>query len=279
MRDLPSSPSLADAPPDHLQGHVWIQEWLDGAPVRFAIADTGRLRLGDRERVFEEAPPELAYARRYLDRVFDLGGYLETVGNPGRYTFVGVATHHRSVDYDWDRLPPVVGTAIRDEERWLPPDRVEQVFERLGPPPINTVEKERSLDRRPLDGYEVPPSAWYDGAAAGVTVVDKRGNRATLVRPDVPREPPTVQVETADAEALAERFVTEAAIESQAAAVRDRATSVTFDSLFTAVLDRTVRAHHGALFRSVTDTGAVDLDWRTFRGAVAERVRRWLNEG
>jgi hypothetical protein len=279
VRDLPPVPSLVDAPPDHLQGHVWVQERLDAEPVRFGVADAGYLLLGDRDRVFDEVPPELGYAGRYLDRAFDLGAYLGTVDDPARYTFVGAATHRRSVDYDWDRLPPVLGTAVWDdaEGRWLPPDRTEQVFDRLGPPPVNTVEKERSVAQQPLDGYELPVSAWYDGPAAGVTFVDKRGNRAALVRPDVPAEPPTARLDTTDAAGLAREFVGDDLLAERAAALRDHEGAVTFDPLFGAVLDRVVRAHHDALFRGVTETGAVDLDWGTFRGAVAERVRRWLD--
>lgn len=283
MRDYPSVPSLDEAPPDHLQGHVWVHEWLDGAAIRFAVADAGYLQLGGRERVFDEVPPELAYASRFLDRTFDLGGYLETVDDPTRYTFLGVATHHRRVDYDWDALPPVLGTAIwdGDEERWLPPDRVQQVFDRLGPEPATVVERERSVDQRPLAGYDLPASAWYDGPAAGVTFVDKRGHRARLVDPDLPDEAPTVHVETDDAAALAKQFVTDGLVATRAASLghdgSERRDRPAFDPLFTAVLDRVTRANHGALFRGVTETGAVDLDWGTFRGAVAERVRRWLD--
>lgn len=280
MRDYPSVPSLAGVPPDHLQGHVWVHEWLDGAAVRFAVAPAGYLQFGGGERVYgDEMPPELGYAGRFLERAFDLGAYLETVDDPARYTFAGVATHHRRVDYDWDRLPAVLGTAIWDdhEERWLPPDRVQQVFGRLGPPPITVVERERSVDQRPLAGYELPASAWYDGRVGGVAFVDKRGHRARSVDPDLPDEPPRVHVATDDAAALADQFVTDGLVATRAASLRDGDAAVAFDPLFEAVLDRVTRANHGALFRGVTDTGAVDLDWGTFRGAVAERVRRWLD--
>jgi hypothetical protein len=279
VRDYPPVPSLANAAPDHLQGHVWVHEWLDGAAIRFSVASAGYLQFGGPEGVFDEVPPELGYAGRFVERAFDLGGLLDTVDEPARYTFAGVATHQRSVDYDWDRLPPVLGTAIWDdgEERWLPPDRVQQVFEQLGPPPVNVVERERSVDQRPLAGYELPSSTWYDGPAAGVTFVDKRGNRARLVDEDIPDEAPTVHVETDDATALAEQFVTDDLVATRAAMLREGEEPVGFDPLFEAVLDHVTRAHHGALFRGVTDTGAVALDWGTFRGAVAERVRRWLD--
>jgi hypothetical protein len=283
VRDLPPVPSLADAPDDHLQGHVWAQELLDGGPVRFAVADAGYLRFGDAGRVFDdgEVPPALRYAGRALDRRFDIGAYLETVDEPARYTFVGVATHRRHVDYDWDRLPAVLGTAIWDgqEDRWLPPDRVDGVFDRLGPPPVTVVEKERSIDQQPLAGYELLASAWYDGPAAGVTFVDKMGNRAKLVRDDVPSAVPSVQVDAADPRALTERLVTDELVADRAATLRAGDEPVAFDPLFEAVVDRVARAHHDTLFHSVTDTGAVDLDWSRFRGAVAERVRRWLDGG
>jgi len=280
VRDLPPAPSLADTSDDHLQGHVWVQELLDGAPVRFGVADAGYLRFGDSERGFDDgAPPELRYAERALDRRFDVGAYLATVDQPARYTFVGVATHRRYVDYDWDRLPAVLGTAIWDghEARWLPPDRVDEAFDRLGPPPVTVVEKERSVDQQPLDGYEFPASAWYDGPAAGVTFADKRGNRAKLVRDDVSAAEPSVEVGTTDPRALAERFVTDDLVAGRAAALRDGDEPVAFDPLFEAVVARVARAHHDALFHGVTGTGALDLDWSRFRGAVAERVRRWLD--
>lgn len=280
MRSYPAIPTLEEAPPDHLRGHVWVEEYVDGDGFRFAVAGAGHLRFGDAEREFDgETPPAFGHAVRFVERTFALEDYLATVEDPTRYTFVGVATHRRAVDYDWDRLPPVLGVDVWDgaEARWLPPDRVQGVFDRLGPPPVTTVEKEVSVDRRDLSSYELPTSAWSDGPAAGLVFRDKRGNRAMRVRDAVREGDRRIRLETTDPRELAERFVTDERIARRATALRERDEPVAFDALFEAVVDDVARAHHRSLFHGVTDDGALELDWGRFRGAVAERVRRWLD--
>lgn len=269
MHAPPSLPDLAAAPPDHLTGHVWVQELLDGGWLRFQVAEAGYLRFGGADRVFEEPPPGHAAAARYVRETFELTDYLDTVDDPERYTFVAVATRRQGIDYDWDRLPPALGTAIHDDEadRWLPPDRVAGVFDRLGPEPVNTVERELSVERHDLGRYEVPDSAWYDGPAAGVVFADKHGRRAVLEHPDRPEPPEPLHGATAPE--LVERFLTDDLLGRVADTVADRGP----EALFERVLDRLFRERYAWL---VDDSPVVDPG--AFRSAAAERVRRWYDD-
>lgn len=265
----PPLPELAEAPPDHLAGHVWVQELIDGGVLRFGVADAGYLRFGDAESIFEEPPLSHAAAVDHVRAAFDLSAYRETVERPDRYTFVAVATRREGIDYDWDRLPPALGTAIHDgdEERWLPPDRVTSVFDRLGPEPVNTVEREVSAERRDLSGYEMPASAWYDGPVAGVVFADKHGSRAVLPNPDRPSPPEPVE---GDAAALVDRFLTDELLQQVAETAPERGPEALFDPLF----ERLFREQYALL----VDDGEPVVDPGAFRSAAAERVNRWHDQ-
>ncbi len=187
MKQYLSIPSVDTAPDSLLQrGHLWIQEKIDGGGVRFQLQSTGMIRLGNRERVYkaDDVPLSHQHLLRHLRENLDREALRAAVGDVESVVFFGDATVKRTINYDWERTPSFLGYDIwfADEERFLPPDAVEQVYETLGLHSVNTFQKEvRAVDFDP-NSYEIPNSNWYDGPAAGVVLRNKTGDRAELSR-------------------------------------------------------------------------------------------------
>jgi len=273
VKTYPSVPRVDDAPDLLEGGHLWVQELLDGAHLRFQLRSSGVLRFGSRRGTFGDDPP-LAYghAVRHVQRALDREALRTAVDDVETVTFFAEAMHRQAVDYDWHRTPSVLGFDVWDEDRdqFLPPDAVERVFERLGLETVNAFEKEvRAADFDP-DVESFPPSAWRDGPAAGLFVRSKTGGRATLPNPavDLSAAPDPL---TGTAEALAARYATDARLERVAAAIEREAGAVTFDPLFEGVLESVFRAAHDRLTHGGTEVAVAE-----FRSAVAARTDEWL---
>ena len=270
MKSYPPVPHVDDAPELFEGGHLWLQELLDGAHLRFRLEDSGALRFGDSRRTFRDGEVPLAYrhAVRQVRETLDRRALRAAVDDPTAVVFFAEAMHRRSVDYEWHRTPHVLGFDVwdGDAERFLPPDAVERVYEKLGLRPVNAFRKEvRAADFDPDPGA-IPASAWRDGPAAGLFVRNKTGGRAKLPNPavetDVDPEPLS-----GSAEGLADRYVTDERLRRVAGDLE----GVAFDPLFEGVVESVLReagerfAHEGT---------TVDLG--EFRSVVAERTRAWL---
>ncbi|WP_256392725.1 hypothetical protein [Natronoarchaeum rubrum] len=280
VKSRPPLPPIEDVRDDLLAGgHLWLQEYVDGGSFRFQLRADGAIRFGDRENEFEPGDPPLPY-RRALAHVrenLDRRALREAVADVGAVTFFGVATHHRSIDYDWARTPPVLGTDVwsATEERFLPPDRVEQTFRRLGLDPINAVRKElRAQDFDP-DAYEFPASNWYDGPVAGVVVRSKTGGAAQLLAPEFERgsgrndAPAPDAVDPADA--LVEHHATDRRLEGLVGTLEAQERGVTADALTERALDAVAREAPAERF------GDGGVDEGALRSALAPRVREFLD--
>jgi hypothetical protein len=270
VKEFPPLPDVADAP-GVLEGHLWLQELVDGGPLRFRVDDRG-LEFADDDRLFDRWDEPLPYARsvRLVRESFDAAGLRAQVEEPSEYVFFGVATFARSIDYDWDRLPPFLGTDVHSpDDGFLPPDRVARAFDRLGLVPVNALAKE--VPARDFDpaSYDVPASAWYDGPAAGVVVRNKRGGRARIER-DRSGEA-AVDPDDADAATLVDRFVTDGRIDAAADALADEDRQPTVDAVLERVVETVAREQQPRL------AGVGGIDERAFRAAVAERVQRRLD--
>lgn len=264
MEPFPPLPAVSEVPELFESGHLWVQELVVGVPVRFQLDGTGRLavRAGDRE-IAGDPPPSLAHAVRYLGERLDREALLGEADDPASVTFAGVASRYEGVDYDFARLPGVVGTDVHSGSRgrWLPPDVVERTFDRLGLDPVATVAQEiRATDFHPGD-YDLPDSAYRDGPAAGVVVRNKAGGRAAIRREEVASADSTATPGRADPDELAAAVVTPDRLER---ARRAAGAEAGFDAVFERVLELVRREEHGRL---------PDVDERAFRSAVAEQVR------
>ena len=303
MKQFPPVPRVADAPPELFEsGHLWIQERVDGAHLRFRLRESGLLEFGGRERVYPDAeaiPDPYRHAVRHVREAFDRGALRAARDDVESVVFFGVATHRRAVDYDWDRLPSFLGFDVWDasgeadadgsdgesDGRFLPPDAVEQVYDRLGLDSVNAFQKEvRATDFDP-ESYEVPESNWYDGPAAGVVLRNKTGLRAKLRHPDL-REggeagPGERGGDPADAaaEELAQGLVTRRRVERVARDLEARGRSVSFDAVFERVVEDVTREEYPQLFDGDDpEDAAWSVDAGAFRSAVAARTRQLLDE-
>lgn len=279
MKEYPPVPDVADAPPDLLDsGHLWIQERMAGAHLRFRMDDSGLLAFGDRARVFDrvDAPLPYRHAVRHVREAFDRDALRRAADDVSALVFFGEATVHRGVPYDWDRTPAFLGFDVWSGDGFLPPDRVERAFDRLGLDAVNAVEKEVPARDFHPDRYDLPDSRWYDGPAAGVVVRNKNGARATLDNPAVSGtgDDPDPDSADLDPEALADRYVTIERVAAVVERLEDRGHAVEFDAVYERVLAELAREECRRLF----DDGEPTLDVGALRDAVAARTRERLRE-
>lgn len=278
MKQYPSTPRVADAPSALFEsGHLWLQEKVDGATLRFQLRDNGLIRFGDRNRVYDrdEIPTPYGHAVRHVRENLDRDALRAAVDDVSEITFFGEATHRHAIDYDWERMPSFLGFDVwsASKGRFLPPDAVERIYRRLGLDPIETFRKEvRATDFSP-DRYEIPDSNWYDGPAQGVVVRNKVELRAKLLHPRF-REVDDAKPVDGSAEALARRYATDRRFEKLVRTLDAGADAVTLETLFERAFEDIVREEHGRLFHA--DTA---LDRRAFRSAVAARTRQFLADG
>jgi len=275
VQPFPPVPPVADPPASLFDGgghHLWLQEWVAGAPLRFQLTDSGLLSFGDDDRVFDDdddIPVGYERAVGHVRAAFDRSALRAALDDVSDAVFFGVATRDEGVAYDWDRTPPFLGVDVWTADGgFRPPDAAEALFDRLGLTPVNAVAKEVRADGFDPEGYELPESAWRDGPAAGVLVRTKTGDRAKLLGDWSPPEPlRATPGEAAEAlatheriEAAAERVAGDAGAAADVSAVTDR------------LVAELARREHARLFGE----GAAAVDEAAFRSAVAERVGRVL---
>jgi hypothetical protein len=264
VKPYPSLPDLDASARESFEGSVWIRELVAGEGLRFGVTEGGYLRFGAGERTFESDPPlRLRRSVGHVRRRFDVDALLRESSDPAKLVFYGVATVRDGVEYDWGRFPPFLGFDVWNggRERWLANDAVERAIEGLGLAAVNAVEKELPVRHFYPERYEMPDSEWYDGPAAGIVVRDSHGTRAARRNPDV--RGATADYPT-DPDALASTVVTAELVERLA---EDTDRGTTFDELFEATVAESFRLAHGVV------EGWDEAELRTFRGAVAERVR------
>lgn len=277
MKTFPSIPRVENASAELFEsGHLWIQERVDGAGVCFRLQESGLIRFGDRSRVYDsdEIPISYRHTARHVRETLDRSAFRTAVDDVEAIVFFGVATYERAIDYDWKRTPSFLGFDIWSavDERFFPPDVVEQIYQQLGLTPVNTFQKEvRAVDFDP-DSYEIPRSNWYDGSAKGVVFRNKTGNRAELLHPDFETADDAAPVD-APAEELVRRYATDRRFERIAADLERRRRPVTVDALCDRVFEEIVREEHERLFRDDRD-----IDVRAFRSELASYAQQFAAE-
>ncbi|MDT3436703.1 RNA ligase family protein [Haloarcula sp. 1CSR25-25] len=277
MKQFPSIPRGDDAPEEMFQeGHLWLLEKVDGANMRFQLQQSGLLRFGDRSNVYDDPdamPDPYRHAVRHVRDNLDRDALRRAVEDVEAYVFFGEAMHHHTIDYDWDRTPSFLGFDIWStaDDRFLSPDVVQGIYERLGLQPVNAVERERRAREFDPTSYDIPQSAWYDGPAEGVVVRNKRGGRAKLLHPDVREVDEAIPVD-ADGSTLAHRYATQQRFRKLAAKLEDREQPVTVETLYERALEDIVREEHKRLYH-----GADPVDMQSFRSEVAALTRAFLD--
>jgi len=280
VKSFPPTPPVADAPDGLLSGHLWLLELIDGRPLRFQLQDSGLLRVGDGEAVYDDPetiPLPFRQAVAHIRDSLDRDALRAAVDNVEAVTFFGVATTHESVPYDFESMPPFLGTDVwaADRETFRPPDAADGIFRRLGLVPVNTFEREVNTRDFSPDSYELPTSAWYDGPAAGVVIRNKQGQRGQLSNPAMAASTPagdSTQSKPAQSiDELVDTYATPASIESIATSMRSDERSVAVDTVTDRLCGVVGRRHPDAFL------GADGLDQPAFRSAIAEQVQRHLH--
>lgn len=276
MKQYPSIPHVENAPDEMFEsGHLWLLEKIDGAHFRFQLQESGVIRFGDRNRVYDnpdDIPEPYSHAVRYVRERLDRDALRDAVDDVESVVFFGEATHRHTIEYDWDRLPSFLGFDVfsTESKAFRPPGAVQAIFERLGLDPVNAIERElHTRDFNP-ESYTVPDSEWYDGPAEGVVIRNKRGGRAKLLHPDIRGTEQPVSVE-ASAEELADAFVTDRRFERLDAELETRGEVATFETLFDRVFEDIVREEHERLEHGSSPVLS------EFRSAVAARTRAYLD--
>lgn len=285
MKRYPPIPSVSGVSDDALAGHLWLLELVDGWHLRFRMEPSGLLRFGDRDAVHDDPgdlPDAYRHAVRHVRERFDRDALRDAVDDVTDVTFFGIATHRRAVDYDWDRIPSLLGHDVWSDDAgaFRPPDATERIFEAFGLDSVNVFERERHARDFDPEGYAVPTSAWYDGPAAGIVVRAKAGGRAAIRNPEVPadREPePEAESEAEPLDEtmaeLVEMYATESELERFAAEVGERGDPLTVDALAERTFEGFLRVHHRRL-----DPGSGGQSPAAIRMVLRDRSRAFLDD-
>ena len=278
MNTYPSIPRVETAP-DRLfdSGHLWLLEKVDGALLRFQLQPSGLIRFGDRNHVYDDPdniPAPYQHAVRHVREHLERDALRSAVDDVEDVVFFGEATHHHTIEYDWERTPSFLGFDVWSATAgaFRPPDAVEGIFEGIGLEPVNAVERELHTRDFDPDSYTIPQSAWYDGPAVGVVIRNKRGDRAKLLHPDFQDVDTTVSVDSS-AEELAAAYATRRRFETIVGILEDRGQPVTFETLYERVLEDIVREKHNQLYGE-----ARGFEMGTFRSAVGALTWAFLEE-
>ncbi|MGZ0746073.1 hypothetical protein [Haloparvum sp. AD34] len=277
MKEYPDLPAVSNAPDElFANGHLWVQELVDGVPFRFRVLESGLLQFGDADATFDPGtvPLRLRSAARHVREHLDREALRAASQDVESVVFFGVAVEPHRVDYDWATTPAFVGTDVwRDDGGgFLPPDAVERVYERLGLTPVPTVEREvRARDVDP-ERYGIPDSRWADQPAAGVVFRDKTGHRAKVRTDELDSSSEVASAGLSPAELVADH-VTDAWLDDLVAVHDVALEQVEFDELARLVVDRLVWEHADELRDDVAS-----VDEAAFRSAVNDRIEPYLRD-
>ncbi|ADB62770.1 hypothetical protein Htur_3915 (plasmid) [Haloterrigena turkmenica DSM 5511] len=278
MKRFPSIPPVVDAADSCFEeGHLWLIEKVDGAQFRFQLQESGLIRFGDRNRVYDDpdaVPEPYQHAVRHVRTNLEREALRDAVDDVEALVFFGEAMHRHTIDYDWERTPSFLGFDVwsATKDRFHPVDTVERIFDRLGLQSVNVFERERRARDFDPDSYSVPRSAWYDGPAEGVIIRNKRGQRAKLLHPSFHEVEETAPVDVSAAE-LAETYATQQRFETLSSELEAQGRPVTFETLYERVLEDIGREEHNRLYH---DSGPIDM--KAFRSEVSALTCRFLDE-
>jgi hypothetical protein len=284
MRSFPPLPDArgSQAPDDLFEGHLWILELVGGTGLRFRMDDSGLLRFGGPDATYADAgavPLALRPAVRHVRDRFDREALRAAVDDPESVVFFGVAAGHRGTGYDWDRLPPFLGTDVwigsagaSGSGSFRPPDAAAAIFEGVGLEPVNAVDREVNARDFDPDAYAVPASAWRDGPAAGIVVRNKRGGRGRLLAEHAESSADEDAPEFDDSAAVAASYATDDRFERVVADLDRRGERATVDAVADRVVESIARE---TPVRFGDGGGSADAD--RVRAAVVERARGVLD--
>lgn len=259
-------------------GHLWLTEKIDGSLLRVQLRESGLIRVGTAEAVYDDAeavPEGYRHAVRHVRERLDRGALRAAVDDVESVVLFGEATQKQRLEYDWARVPSFLGfdvwSADGDRGRFLPPDAVERIFERLGLESVPVVERELNTRDFDPESYTIPRSAYYDGPAEGVVARNKAGGRAKIVRPEFETVTAPEPIDASETD-VAKRYVDDRRLERIESALLERGEAITVEAMYERTLEDVFREKHRRLFH-----GGSTLDMAAFRAAVAAEIRAYTD--
>jgi len=160
------------------EDEIVIEEKMDGANTRFLIVD-GKVIVGSRNVQITSDKGELQNERwrRAYDFVMEK---LRKVNlrKYDRLMLVGETMVRHSIDYMWDKIPPILMFDVYDLEggRFLDYDNKCRIFQELNLPtvPLVNIIQAKYLRAIKIDDNFVPKSKWMNGKAEGVVFKNYR---------------------------------------------------------------------------------------------------------
>lgn len=275
MHDVPPVPPVGEAPASLFDGgHLWVQEFVEGAPLRVQLRDSGLLVFGDLNSAFDgDVPPGYRHAVRHVREQFDRDPLRAALDDVTALTLSGVVTHGSGVPYDRESLPPflLVDAWADSEDGLLPPDAVDRLATQVGLASLPAVRKEVRAVDFDVEALDFPQSVWRDGPAAGVLVRNKTGDRASIANTAVETTvPATADTSEQSPAALAAELVTDRRIERARVSADGVPDS---DVLTERVVELVAHEAHDAL---LGDRARVDIE--AVRSEAGALVREHLDE-
>jgi len=181
MKKYPKIKRIGDSENNGIleQGHLYVQEKLDGANFRFTYnQEEERLVFGSRNVEYwneKDIDSAFEHAVEYVRQK----STPENVGSISNLVFFGESMHPHTLDYDWENTPSFIGFDVYDEENseFLLPSEAELAFNLLGLKTAPVVYDGIAEDYNP----EVPESDYRNGLAEGVVIKNtKTGQKAKL---------------------------------------------------------------------------------------------------
>jgi hypothetical protein len=173
-----------------------MREYVTGAVLTVRMADSGLLEWGEETGDFDADPPwPYRPAVAAMRSSFDREQFRAAVEDVSAYDFSVLVPLSMGVAYDWERIPPVLGRAIRNREAGstAPVDVTERTFQELGLETVPTIDREIPARDLSIEDVAVPESAYGPERAAGVVLQKKRGEQVVVFGDDVEprsRRPP-----------------------------------------------------------------------------------------
>ena len=177
MKSFPHIPNIEHT---NINGNIWVEEEIDGLPLRFSVDNTNMITIGDYKHIFDNYNTPICYRRciEYIRSNLDYE-YLQSLNDiSGKITFFGKSTNYCGIEYDWQSIPPFVGFDIHIQSYgFLPTEEVHTIYSDLGldSTHVFTKENEQTLDK-------IPISKWSNSKAKGVIFREQGGGRAKMER-------------------------------------------------------------------------------------------------
>jgi len=165
-----------------------VKEKMDGANFRWTYNEDGEPVFGSKNVKYtidgepdysENVDGRFTDAIKFVKEEADVEGFEDQYGGLSRYTFFGENMVQHSLDYDWRKVPQVLGFDVYDHEEgeYVDPELAAYMFDELGIKTVPVVHTNLTVsefkERHEDDGFEVPESKYRgEGKAEGVVIIN-----------------------------------------------------------------------------------------------------------